>query len=153
MAAKKCVLEQAPGGYFILSSLAGIYLGLEIALIFSLGGPLAAVGSPVVKLVMGVIFRYRIDAVIFAGSELFTGNNDQGPSAVCHVPILDASHSAQCLVLVRKFWPDRWAGLLIVESGVFAKGAVGGPGAGKSGGGEMSLPAWGCSCREFFAIG
>ncbi|HMV58435.1 MAG TPA: nitrite transporter NirC, partial [Nitrospira sp.] len=57
VAAKKWMfLEQAPGGYFILSSLAGIYLGFGIALIFSLGGPLAAAGSPVVKLVMGVSF-------------------------------------------------------------------------------------------------
>lgn len=76
MAARKwSFLEHAPGGYFILSALAGIYLGFGIALIFSVGGPLAAAGSPVVKLVMGVSFGIALTLVIFAGSELFTGNN------------------------------------------------------------------------------
>ena len=65
VAAKKwAFLEQAPGGYLILSALAGIYLGFGIALIFSLGGPLAAAGSPVVKLVMGVSFGIALTLVM-----------------------------------------------------------------------------------------
>ena len=76
VAAKKwSYFERSPGGYLILSALAGIYLGFGIALIFSVGGPLAAAGSPVVKLVMGVSFGIALTLVIFAGSELFTGNN------------------------------------------------------------------------------
>jgi nitrite transporter NirC len=56
----------------------GIYLGFGIALIFSVGGPLAAAGSPLVKLMMGASFGIALTLVIFAGSELFTGNNNMG---------------------------------------------------------------------------
>ncbi len=61
--------------YFLLSMLAGIYVGLGIILIFSVGGPLHAAGVPVLKLVMGASFGVALTLVIFAGSELFTGNN------------------------------------------------------------------------------
>ena len=40
---------KAPGGYFLLSALAGIYLGLGICLIFSVGAPFAAEGSAALK--------------------------------------------------------------------------------------------------------
>jgi nitrite transporter NirC len=40
VAAKKwSYFERSPGGYLILSALAGIYLGFGMALIFSVGGP------------------------------------------------------------------------------------------------------------------
>ena len=68
-------LNDWPVGYLILSALAGIYLGFGIMLIFSVGGPFAAAGSPAVKLVMGSAFGIALTLVIFAGAELFTGNN------------------------------------------------------------------------------
>jgi len=68
-------LLHSPGGYFILSALAGIYLGLGICLIFSVGAPFSAQGSAALKLVMGASFGIALTLVIFAGSELFTGNN------------------------------------------------------------------------------
>ena len=71
-------LDTSLGGYLLLSAMAGIYLGFGIALIFSLGGPLAAAGSPFVKLIMGASFGIALTLVIFAGSELFTGNNMVG---------------------------------------------------------------------------
>jgi len=75
-AAKKCeFLERSPCGYLISSALAGIYLGFGIGLILMLGAPLAAVDSPLTKLVMGVTFGIALTLVIFAGAELFTGNN------------------------------------------------------------------------------
>ena len=40
----------SPGGYFILSALAGIYLGLGICLIFSVGAPFSAQGSAALNL-------------------------------------------------------------------------------------------------------
>ncbi|HQV12133.1 MAG TPA: formate/nitrite transporter family protein [Nitrospira sp.] len=143
VAAKKwAFLEQAPGGYLILSALSGIYLGFGIALIFSLGGPLAAAGSPVVKLVMGVSFGIALTLVIFAGSELFTGNNLIGV-----IGGLSRSLSwSQVVQLNAWSWFGNLAGSmglawLIVQSGVFAKGptteliekvaAV-----------KMGLPAW-----------
>jgi len=67
--------ERWPLRYFILAAFAGAYLGFGITLIFSVGGPFAAEGSAALKLVMGVSFGIALTLVIFAGSELFTGNN------------------------------------------------------------------------------
>lgn len=72
---KAAFLDDKPMGYLILSALAGVYLGLGITLIFSVGAPFAAAGSPAFKLVMGAAFGMALTLVIFAGSELFTGNN------------------------------------------------------------------------------
>ena len=69
-------MRRSPLGYVLLSALAGIYLGFGIVLIFSVGGPIAAGGgAPYLKLIMGVSFGIALSLVIFAGSELFTGNN------------------------------------------------------------------------------
>ncbi len=75
--AKKKVdyLRSHPMGYLILSAMAGIYLGFGICLIFSVGAPFWAEGSAGLKLVMGASFGIALTLVIFAGSELFTGNN------------------------------------------------------------------------------
>ncbi|MCH8157011.1 MAG: formate/nitrite transporter family protein, partial [Nitrospinae bacterium] len=56
--------------------LAGVYLGFGIILIFSISGPIAqAGGGAYLKLIMGSCFGIALSLVIFAGSELFTGNN------------------------------------------------------------------------------
>jgi nitrite transporter NirC len=120
---KVTVLDTSLGSYLILSALAGIYVGFAIALIFSLGGPLAAAGSPLVKLVMGASFGIALTLVIFAGSELFTGNNMVGV-------IGGLSRSLTWRqVLQLNFWS--WFGnlagslalaWLVVQSGVFATG-------------------------------
>lgn len=68
------LLKSNPVGYFMASMLAGIFVGFGIVLIFAIGAPLAAEGSPVVKLAMGASFGIALSLVIFAGSELFTGN-------------------------------------------------------------------------------
>ena len=79
MSAKKVAyLESSPLGYAILAVLAGVYLGFGITLIFSVGAPFAAEGSAALKLVMGVSFGIALTLVVFAGSELFTGNNMVG---------------------------------------------------------------------------
>ena len=72
---KVAYLERAPVGYLVLSVFAGVYLGFGITLIFCIGGPFASEGSAALKLVMGVSFGIALTLVIFAGSELFTGNN------------------------------------------------------------------------------
>lgn len=75
-AAKKArYLTGNPLGYFVLSMLAGIYVGFGIVLIFALGAPLLAANSPAAKLAMGASFGIALSLVIIAGSELFTGNN------------------------------------------------------------------------------
>jgi nitrite transporter NirC len=68
-------LRSTPLGYFILSALAGVYVGFGIILIFAIGAPFAAASHPALKLVMGASFGIALSLVIFAGSELFTGNN------------------------------------------------------------------------------
>ena len=136
------MLELSLLGYLVLSVLAGVYVGFGIALIFSVGGPLAALGSPVVKLVMGVSFGIALTLVIFAGAELFTGNNMIGVIGGLSRS-LTWSQVAQLNV-----WS--WAGnlvgslglaWLVVESGVLSKGPqaelIGNVAAMK-----MSLPAW-----------
>ncbi len=75
---KVAYLEDSPLGYAILAALAGAYLGFGITLIFSIGAPFAAEGSAALKLVMGVSFGIALTLVVFAGSELFTGNNMAG---------------------------------------------------------------------------
>ncbi|MCQ4086964.1 formate/nitrite transporter family protein [Saccharibacillus sp. JS10] len=71
---KRDFMNQHPMRYAISALLAGAYVGLGIILIFSLGAPLAAIQSPIQSLVMGASFGIALTLVIFAGSELFTGN-------------------------------------------------------------------------------
>lgn len=71
---KNGFIRRNPFGYLIASMLAGVYVGFGIILIFSVGAPFAAAGSPAVKLVMGASFAIALTLVVFAGSELFTGN-------------------------------------------------------------------------------
>ncbi|HEY3109130.1 MAG TPA: formate/nitrite transporter family protein [Chloroflexota bacterium] len=72
---KAATMRRSPLGYFVLSALAGVYVGFGIVLIFAIGAPLSAAGSPLTKAVMGASFGIALSLVIFAGSELFTGNN------------------------------------------------------------------------------
>lgn len=72
---KAAYLERMPFGYMILSVLAGAYLAFGITLIYCVGAPFAADGAAAQKLVMGCAFGVALTLVIFAGSELFTGNN------------------------------------------------------------------------------
>jgi nitrite transporter len=73
--AKAALSAGGPLRYLVLSALAGAYVGLGIVLIFSIGAPLAAAGSPATKALMGASFGVALTLVVFAGSELFTGNN------------------------------------------------------------------------------
>jgi nitrite transporter len=59
-------------GHLVRSALAGMYVGVAVVLIFTIGGFLP---KETQKLVMGVCFGGALTIVIFAGSELFTGSN------------------------------------------------------------------------------
>ena len=73
---KIAFMKKSPLSYILLSALAGIYLGFGIVLIFSISGPIAAAGGEAyLRLIMGATFGIALSLVIFAGSELFTGNN------------------------------------------------------------------------------
>lgn len=72
---KVSLLKENKLGYMISAILAGLYVGFGIMLIFSIGGILTSTGSPMTKIVMGAAFGVALSLVIFAGAELFTGNN------------------------------------------------------------------------------
>lgn len=72
-AAKSRLLKNNPPGYFLLSVLAGMYIGFGVLLVFTLSGALQ--GAPYTKLVMGCCFGVALSLVVIAGAELFTGNN------------------------------------------------------------------------------
>ena len=70
----KCkLLKNNPGGYFLLSMLAGAFIGFGVLLTNSIGASLQ--GAPYTKLVLGLSFGIALSLVVMAGAELFTGNN------------------------------------------------------------------------------
>jgi nitrite transporter NirC len=71
--AKRNLLNSSRLRYFVLSMFAGLYVGLGIILILTIGGQLGDIGMR--KTFMGVSFGIALSLVIIAGSELFTGNN------------------------------------------------------------------------------
>ena len=73
--AKAEELRARPLGYFVLSALAGVYVGFAVMLVFAVGAPLLDAGSPFARLVMAAAFGVALSLVVFAGAELFTGNN------------------------------------------------------------------------------
>lgn len=60
--------------FFVSSMLAGAYIGVGCIVLFFMGGPLFAVDSPFVNLITGITFGVALAIVIWAGSDLFTGN-------------------------------------------------------------------------------
>lgn len=71
--AKSNLLKNNFFGYFVSSMLAGMYVGLGILLIFSIGGLLGDFSGS--KIIMGISFGIALSLVVIAGAELFTGNN------------------------------------------------------------------------------
>ena len=63
------------GRYLLLSALAGAYVGFAIVLLLMTSAPLVAAQHPMAKLVQGGVFGLALMLVVFAGAELFTGNN------------------------------------------------------------------------------
>jgi nitrite transporter NirC len=72
---KRDRMKESWSKYGLAAVLAGAYVGIGIILIFTLGAPLAAAKSALQPLVMGASFGIALTLVVFAGSELFTGNN------------------------------------------------------------------------------
>lgn len=66
-------LKNNPLGYFLASILAGVFVGLGILLIYTIGGLLN--GQPYAKIVMGASFGIALSLVIIGGAELLTGNS------------------------------------------------------------------------------
>jgi nitrite transporter NirC len=108
--------------YFLASALAGAYVGFGMILIFSIGAPFAAASSPAVKVLMGASFGIALSMVIFAGSELVTGN---------HMTMVIGNLSRKVTVLdTANIWIVCWLGNLfgslllafvMVNSGLISK--------------------------------
>jgi nitrite transporter len=71
----KVALVKSPIRYTLQAALAGASVGVAVVLLASVAGPLAAATSPATKLVQGAVFGIALTLVVFAGAELFTGNN------------------------------------------------------------------------------
>ena len=99
------LLDRSKGSYLLCSMLAGAYIGIGIALIFSVGAPLAAAGSAFVRPLMGASFGIALTLVVFAGSELFTGNN-----MIMTIGVLRKEVSGLDLL---KVWSLSWTGNLL----------------------------------------
>jgi nitrite transporter NirC len=100
--------------------LAGMYVGVGVILVFSIGAPLAAAGSPATKVAMGASFGVALTLVIFAGAELFTGNN--------MIFSLGALTGKTRVSALAKNWVWTWIGnllgsallaLIVVKAGTF----------------------------------
>jgi nitrite transporter NirC len=102
---KWAFLRANPLGYLVSSMLAGAYVGVGIFLVFAIGGPLAAAGSPWLKTIMGASFAVALSLVIFAGAELYTGNN-----LVMTVGVKGRVAGGRALVAV---WGISWVGNLL----------------------------------------
>ena len=69
--AKRSFLEKNPFGYFLLSMLAGMYIGFGVLLAFTVGGLLS--GAPAAKLAMGACFGVALSLVVMAGAFIAMG--------------------------------------------------------------------------------
>lgn len=111
--------------YIVSSAFAGLYVGIGILLIFTIGGLLTLANSPMTKIMMGVSFAIALSLVVMTGSELFTGNN-----MVMTAGTLNKGTSTKDLLRV---WAYSFVGNLIgsllvaglfVGTGLVNKGAV-----------------------------
>jgi nitrite transporter NirC len=108
-------------GAFVAGMLAGLYIGLGMALIFAIGAPFYDDHSPALKLVMGASFGIALSLVIFAGSDLFTGNTMAMPLGVFRKTVT----WGEALTVTGVSWLGNLAGafllaLLVVGSGALA---------------------------------
>jgi len=71
----KAATLRSPFRYAAFAALAGAYVGVAVVLLASTAGPLAAGSNPATKIVSGAVFGIALTLVVFAGADLFTGNN------------------------------------------------------------------------------
>lgn len=72
---KNNLLKKNPGGYFVASMVAGMFISFGSFITFVMGTPLKEANDPMMKAVMAFCFASALSLVIAAGAELFTGNN------------------------------------------------------------------------------
>ncbi|WP_078392344.1 formate/nitrite transporter family protein [Shouchella patagoniensis] len=69
------LLQKSPLRYLLAAILAGAYVGVGSLVLFAVGQPLDEAGSPFLTIMTGATFGIALALVLWAGSELFTGNN------------------------------------------------------------------------------
>lgn len=139
--AKVNLLKTNGIGYFISSMLAGLYVGLGIMLIFTIGGLLSSSGSTATKIVMGASFGVALSLVIIAGAELFTGNNFIMTAASLSGEVKWKDTFRVWLVS----FTGNLVGSIIAGSMFYAAGLAIGPVGefiGKASAAKMSIPFW-----------
>lgn len=109
-------LRSDPLAYFLLSMLAGAYIGFGVLLAFTLGGSMA--GSPGMKLTMGASFGVALSLVVMAGGELFTGNN----LAMAAGMLKKKVSLADSVLLWIVCWLGNWAGAIVLSLLYYATG-------------------------------
>lgn len=115
--AKRAHLASDPLGFFVLTLMAGAYVGFGILLIFSVG---QGVDPGVRPVVMGASFGIALLLVIFAGSELFTGHT----MYMTHGVLTGRSSMGDLLAC----WAASWGGNLIGAGALAALFVYGGGG-------------------------
>ncbi|GAA2237001.1 formate/nitrite transporter family protein [Rarobacter faecitabidus] len=73
-AIKKALGISQPWRFLVQAMLAGAYIGVAVILMISASGPLLEAGSPIVKLVNGLVFGIALTLVVAAGGELVTSS-------------------------------------------------------------------------------
>lgn len=73
-AAEKVRSTRRPVAYLVQAALAGAFIGVAVVLMLTAAGGLALAGSPVTKLVQGLVFGVALTLVFAAGGELATSN-------------------------------------------------------------------------------
>lgn len=144
---KQQMLKERFGQYFVLSILAGMYIGFGILLIFTVGSAFDSLTSPAVKILMGISFGIALTLVVFAGSELFTGNN--------MVMLIGCLNKKTSWWFMYYLWFICYLGNLVgalILSGVMAStgladGNVTGDFIGKVTSAKMNAPVWQLFCR------
>ena len=74
-AAAKARQTRSIGRYMVTAAFAGAFVGVAVVLLLSVTAPLSAAGSPFSKVIGAAVFGVALTLVVFAGAELFTGNN------------------------------------------------------------------------------
>lgn len=100
---KDRLIKQNAKKYLLLSMMAGIFVGLGVILIATIGGTIG--DTPFKKTLMGVSFGIALSLVLMAGSELFTGNN--------FIMTVGAMQKKVSWSTTLKIWVVSWIGNLL----------------------------------------
>ncbi len=117
---KYALLDHSLFGYLTGAMLAGAYVGVGSLILFVVGQPLHEVNSPILSVLTGATFGVALVLVLWAGSELFTGNNlIFTVSSLSKVTSWKQTFSIWCWSYVGNFIGALVISTLIYFSGIF----------------------------------